>query len=139
MAYVKARLYLSRWTKESKRQPLAAPHMLTKTIFILGGLVGTSYGIILLDTWLHISSRAAYVTRTSQYSSTALDTYGRALNETRCSSFDDMGRSDSLPANFTNLCGLYMETGDTHFIYSAPEGLRTLSNASVYNLVVRYD
>ncbi|KAG9011455.1 hypothetical protein FRB94_008286 [Tulasnella sp. JGI-2019a] len=137
VAYVKARLHISQVTKESKAQTLSSPHILRRAVSVLGTLLFFSYAIHLLDTWLHVSSRAAFFTSTTPYPSSLRSDFGRQVNMTRCTA-DSAPYDDSTQATYNSVCGLVIG-GQIQFQASVPEGLRTLSNSSTSNKVALAD
>lgn len=138
---MRARLYLFRWTKASKRQIIRTPAILSKAVFTLGLLLCFAYGITLLDTWLHVSSRSVIITQMSPYESGFRTDFGRQINVTYCTTSDE---DDTVPydassqATPNNLCGLEQSSG-RGFTESIGEGMRTLSNSSSINKVVYTD
>lgn len=136
ISWARAQLHLSRRTAESKAQIIPTPRLLSKAISVLGLLLFFSYGVSLLDTWLHLSTSAAFFISTSPYPVNARTDFGKQINKTLCEDMTDFTTpyDDSTPATYGNVCGLFIG-GQLQYTVSAPEGIRTLSNSSVLNKV----
>ncbi|KAF7982208.1 hypothetical protein HWV62_29392 [Athelia sp. TMB] len=133
VAWLKACVMRARVTKESKRQSLPWPPLLGRAVTVIGLLLVISNGITLLDTWLHASSRAILITRTSPYASPSTANFGKAINETQCAE-----HTFSSPSEVGETCGLVSGSNGAALV-GPGMGLQTLSNSSQTNSVVFTD
>lgn len=118
-------------TKESRRQTLSRPHILTRAVFILGALLTLSNLASIFDTWFHASSAPAPFTRQIPYPVSGTTLFGRQINATQCAYYSTkFARSNytGLP-DIDQLCGLVLPDKDA-FDLSYSQGLQTLSNTS---------
>ena len=107
--------------------------MLSQSIFLLGLFLVSSYAVAAFDTWLHLSSSAISITQLHPLSS-SVRAYGKQINETQCA---ESYTKNQMPLT-QSLCELVSDNDDA-FGFSAPEGLRTVSNSSDSNQVAYTD
>ncbi|KAG8932299.1 hypothetical protein FRC00_000073 [Tulasnella sp. 408] len=129
IAWFKVRWHLLRGSEGGKRQVIKPSPILTRAVTVLGLLLIVSNAAAGLDTWLHLSSKAVTITRTSSYSGSTVPLYGRRLNETQC--------EENAQFEFATgpTCGMVQSAHDA-FGTSIGEGTQTVTNTSANHLVV---
>ncbi|KAG8867772.1 hypothetical protein FRB97_002957, partial [Tulasnella sp. 331] len=152
LSWVRVQSHLSQLTRDSKRQTISRPPLLTRSAHTLGLLLALAYLTTALDFWFHISSDSEVLAVVLPHVPVMGDTlFGKQINWTLCASYGSNATGLDYQTPLGSICRLIL--ADPHvwpndlvdadfknyFSASLAESDRTAVNTSTSNYVVFTD